>query len=264
VSPVDWTIFRKSGIIEVTMNELTNLKLTPKTIKDKRAEVSRLLTQSSPNIQNGDIKVISSADLKLLFDFYDKVFLRKRFKNKFKGKLRFSLSRRMTRSAGKTLFPANLSGIKPENLIIEIRMGVDFFFSHNLIEGSKNACGIQTKTALEALQVIFEHELCHAIEYICFGQTNCSGDRFKTIAGNLFGHTESHHSLPTNTQIAHQKLGLKIGDNVGFTFEGKRLKGILYKINKRAVVMVPDKNGQFADSSGNKYAKYYVPLPMLE
>ena len=246
------------------MNELTNLKLTPETIKNKRAEVSRLLTQSSPNIKNGDIKIISTADLKLLFDLYDKVFFGERFKTIFKGKLRFSLSRRMTRSAGKTLFPIDISGIKPENLTIEIRMGVDFYFRHNLIEGSKNACGIKTTTGLEALQVIFEHELCHAIEYICFGQTNCSAERFKTIAGNLFGHTESHHSLPTNTQIAHQKLGLKIGHNVSFTFEGKRLKGILYKINKRAVVMVRDKNGQFADSKGNRYAKYYVPLPMLE
>jgi hypothetical protein len=245
------------------MNELTSIKLTPKIIKNKRAEVSRLLTQSSPNIKNGDIKVISTADLKLLFDLYDKVFLGECFQTKFKGKLRFSLSRRMTRSAGKTLFPKDISGIKPENLTIEIRMGVDFFLQHKLVEGSKNACGIKTTTGLEALQVIFEHELCHAIEYICFCQTSCSGARFKTIAGNLFGHTESHHSLLTNTQIAHQMLGIKIGDNVSFTFEGKRLKGILYKINKRAVVMVGDKKGQFADSKGNRYAKYYVPLPML-
>jgi hypothetical protein len=80
----------------------------------------------------------------------------------------------------------------------------------------------------------------------------------------LFGHTESYHKLPTHRQIASQKLGLDIGDTVSFIFEGKRLKGILYNINKSAIIMVPDKNGTMMDSKGNRYSKYYVPLTLLE
>lgn len=246
------------------MNELINRKLNTGTIKNKRAEVARHLLQSSPNISSGDIKAISTSDLRLLLDLYDKAFFDNRFKALFKGNFRFSLSRRMTKSAGKTICPRNIGRIKPEDLTVEIRMGVTFFFHYSHIEGSKTVCGIETTTGLEALQLVFEHELCHAVEFICFGESNCSADRFKTIAVNLFGHTDSHHSLPTNRQIARHRFGLNIGDKVSFTFEGKMLTGLLYNINKRATVMVRDKKGQFTDRKGNRYAKYYVPLVMLE
>lgn len=230
----------------------------------KRAEIARLLTINSPNMQNGAIKALSAADLKLMFELYEQIFLGNWFKDNFQGKLQFSLSRRMTRSAGLTLCPKNIAKIKPEDLVIEIRIGVDFFFCYGSGAGGKTVCGIKTKSSLEALQLVFEHELCHVLEFICFQQSKCSGERFKKLAGDLFGHTESYHQLPTHKQIAAQKLGLNIGDTVSFIFKGKRLQGILYKINKRATVMVKDKNGPFADKQGNRYAKYYVPLSLLE
>jgi len=233
-------------------------------IDSKRAEILRLLTLESPNIKNGVIDSISTGDLKLMFQLYDRIFFENRFKDNFKGKVRFSLSRRMTRSAGLTIFPKNIDKIKPEELVLEIRIGVDFFFHYGLLEGSKTVCGIRTNNSLEALQLVFEHELCHAIEFIHFKESNCSGDRFRTIANNLFGHTESYHKLPTHKQIANQKLGLNLGDTVSFTFEGKKLTGILYNINKRATVMVRDKNGSLADNQGNRYSKYYVPLMLLK
>ncbi|MHB9095064.1 MAG: SprT-like domain-containing protein [Eubacteriales bacterium] len=246
------------------MNEIINLMQKSKNILQKRSEVSRLLMQSSPNINCGDIDTISTADLHLLFQLYDQIFLDNWFKTNFRGKFKFSLSRRMTRSAGQTRCPKNIGQIKPEQLTIEICIGVDFFFQYNLVEGNKAVGGITTANSLEALQLVFEHELCHAIEHICFGKSNCSADRFKSIAGNLFGHTGEFHSLPTNRQIASQKMGLKPGDTVSFSFKGNKLHGILYRINKRAIVMVNYKQGQFADKQGNRYLKYYVPLNILE
>ncbi|HBG22774.1 MAG TPA: hypothetical protein DDW83_05910, partial [Peptococcaceae bacterium] len=130
--------------------------------------------------------------------------------------------------------------------------------------GPKPVCGVDTDTSLQALQLVFEHELCHVIEYICFHKSNCSGGRFKTIANNLYGHTASHHNLPTYKQIAKQKFVLNIGDSVSLTFKGKKLKGILHNINKRATVLVSDKTGSFTDKQGKRYAKYYVPLELLE
>jgi hypothetical protein len=233
-------------------------------IVNKRAEISKLLIQKSANIKNGTISTISTADLKLMFELYDQIFFGSWFKRNFKGKLKFSLSRRMTKSAGLTLCPKNIDKIKPEELVVEIRIGVDFFFHYGLIEGSETVCGIKTNSSLEALQLVFEHELCHAIEFILFKESNCSGARFKVIANNLFGHTESYHELPTYKQIAKQKFSLNIGDTVSFTFNGKRLQGILYNINKRATVMVRDKDGPLADKQGNRYSKYYVPLTFLE
>jgi hypothetical protein len=220
--------------------------------------------QQSPNIKDGTISTISTADLKLLFELYDQVFLENWFKESFKGKLKFSLSRRMTKSAGLTLCPKNVDKISPEELVIEIRIGVDFFFHYGLIKGSKSVCGVKTSSSLEALQLVFEHELCHVLEFINFKRSNCSGERFKAIANNLFGHTESYHKLPTHKQIAMQKLGLKIGDTVTFNSEGKRLTGIIYNINKRATVMVRNNKGPLIDKRGNRYSKYYVPLMLLE
>lgn len=246
------------------MFDILTIKLNKDDIIKKRKEVSELLILSSTNIKNGIISTISTADLELLFQLYDKVFLKNWFRNDFRGKLKFSLSRQMTKSAGLTRCPKNIDKIKPEEVMIEIKIGVDFFFHYGLIEGSKKVGGVDTKSSLEALQLVLEHELCHVLEFLHFGKSNCKGKRFKEIASNLFGHTESFHMLPTHKQIASQKLGLRIGDTVLFTFEGKRLKGILYNINKRATVMVRDKNGTLTDKQGNRYSKYFVPLNLLE
>lgn len=246
------------------MLDILKTKRNKDDIDSKREAISKFFMLKSANITNGTISTISTADLKLLFQLYDQVFFENWFKDCFKGKLRFSLSRRMTKSAGITLCPKNMDKIKPEDLVIEIRIGVDFFFHYGLVEGSKTVCGVKTSSSLEALQLVFEHELCHVIEFIHFKESNCSGDRFKAIAGNLFGHTESYHKLPTHKQIASHKFGLNLGDTVSFTFEGKRFTGILYNINKRATVMVRDKNGTLVDNQGIRYSKYYVPLTLLE
>lgn len=245
------------------MNELISKKLAAQVIINRRAKVARLLIEVSPNIRSGTIELISAADLELLFDLYDRIFFEGTFASRFKGKFKFSLSSRMTRSAGKTICPKNIERCKPEDLTIEIRIGVELLFQYDSIEGNKKVGGISTANSLEALQLVFEHELCHAIELLCFHKTSCRGVRFKTIANNLFGHTESYHELPTFRQIAAQRLGAKPGDTVVFTFEGKKLSGILYNINKRAVVMVKDKQGRYADNKGNRYSKYYVPLELL-
>jgi hypothetical protein len=232
-------------------------------IRKKRKDIASLLTGSSKCITDGAIKSISTEDMKLLFKLYDGIFLDNWFTQNYKGKIRFSLSQRMTKSAGKTLCPKNPGKIKPEDLTIEIRIGVDFFFQYDLIDSSKAVCGIKTSCSLEALQLVFEHELCHAMEFILFGESSCSRQRFKSLASSLFGHTESYHKLPTHKEIASQRLGLKIGDTVSFSFDGEKLTGILYNINKRATVMVRDPKGTLVDKPGNRYTKYYVPLAYL-
>ena len=246
------------------MFDILDTKLNKNVIDNKREEVSKLLILKSDKISNGTISDISTADLKLLFQLYDETFFENWFKDKYKGKLKFSLSRRMTKSAGLTLCPKNIEKIKPEELVIEIRIGVEFFFHYDLVEESKTVGGIKTSNSLEAIQLVFEHELCHVIEFIHFKKSNCRGKRFKELANNLFGHTESFHKLPTYRQIANQKLGLNIGDTISFNLEGMRLMGVLYNINKRATVLVQDKNGALIDKQGVRYSKYYVPLTLIE
>ncbi|MDD4168725.1 MAG: SprT-like domain-containing protein [Desulfotomaculaceae bacterium] len=245
------------------MLNLMATTLSPGATLAKRTCVFDRLTASSPNIKSATLTRISTADLRLLFELYDKIFFDHRFTQVYQGRLKFSLSQRMTKSAGKTFFPRHPDKISPGEMTIEIRMGTDFFFKYDEIDCDKTVCGITTTSALEAFLLVFEHELCHVIEFIHFNNSNCSGKRFKTIAKNIFGHTASYHELPTHRQIARVKYGLKIGDPVTFTYEGKKVKGILYNINKRATVMVGDKNGNYTDKRGNRYTKYYVPLEFL-
>jgi len=239
-------------------------KYDKKTIEKKRNEISQELMNISTNIKNGMIKEISTSDIKILFELYDNIFLNNLFKNNFKGSFKFSLSKRMTKSAGFTFCPKNIGILKPRDVVIEFRIGVDFFFQYELLEGDKVVCGIKAKNNLEALQLVLEHEICHAIEFISFYKSSCRGEQFKTIANNIFGHTSSYHQLPTNKSLAKQMLGLSIGDKVSFVFKDQKLSGFIYRINKRATVMVKDKDGQYADKQGNRYSKYYIPLEKLE
>lgn len=231
-------------------------------IAARRQYIMECLLRESDTIQDTEISTISTKDLDFLYNLYDQVF----FDNQLKipGQIvHFSLSRRMTRSAGKTIFERSAKTKSVESQVYEIRIGVDFFFHYGLTRGSKKVCGIETTSSLEALMLVFEHELCHVLERLAFGETNCRKERFKTIASSLFGHASSHHELPTHRQIAYENLNLRPGDVVCFSFEGRQLKGMIHQINKRATVMVKDKDGNYHDRKGNRYQKYYVALNQL-
>ncbi len=245
------------------MPNLCTISYSQPEIMSKRDEVARRMTATSAYIKDTVISQISSSDIELLFKLYDEIFFNHQISQNFKGKLKFSLSTRLTKTAGKTLYYKNIGQSKLGEQMIEIRMGTGFFFKYNEIEGEKTVGGIATTNALQALQLVFEHELCHVIEFMSFKNSNCSQTRFKTMANNMFGHTESCHKLPTVKQIAQQKYGLKIGDMVRFNFDGRRLEGVLYNINQRATVMVRDKKGTHVDKKGNRYTKYYVPIALL-
>jgi hypothetical protein len=245
------------------MLNLVKIVNTSNEIINKRSRISASLMECSKNIKSGTIKKIETEDLEILFSLYDEVFFNYSFKNKFRGEMKFSLSSRLTRSAGKTICPRNIANMKSEDVTIEIKIATDFLFHFSAIKDSTNVCGIPVYNSLEALQLVFEHELCHVIEFINFNESSCSKQRFKIIANNIFGHTKSYHELPTYRQIASERFGVKVGDEVSFLFEGKKLTGTLYNINKRATVMVKDKNGKYADRLGRKYSKYYVPVHLL-
>ncbi len=234
-----------------------------KTIVQKRSQIFEEFLRLSQNIEDGNFKMISTDDLKLLFELYDKVFFCSDFSNVYKGSFRFSLSKRMTKSAGLTLCPKNINTLKPEDIVIEFRFGVNFFFYYDLSNKDKFVSGIKTHNALEALQLVLEHEICHAIEFILYHQSSCKGKRFKTLANNLFNHSSSYHALPTNREIAKERLGLSIGNRVFFQYENESFEGFINGINKRATVMVKNKDGNYVDRQGNRYTKYYVPLNQL-
>lgn len=243
--------------------EFMKIEIPADEIKKKRASIASLFIEKSANVKSSYITSISAYDLRILYEIYDKVFLQDWFRRNYKGKMKFSLSGRMTKSAGKTICPKNISSMEPEKVVLEIRIGIDFFLGRGHLATGCNVCGLETGSSLEALLLVFEHEICHALEILLFGKSSCRGERFKKMAANLFGHKESSHKMPTNRQIAQSVFGFSVGDSVSFKYKEKQLRGLLYNIKKRAVVIVPDKNGQLIDREGVRYSKYYVPLKML-
>ena len=233
-------------------------------IKSKRKIIRSKLIHLSENINNGTVSSLGTADLKILLNLYDEHFFNFYFKNIFKGKITFSLSKRMTRSAGKVLSPRDIKKLKPEDERYEIRLGVEFFFRYDDLLRDKTVNGLLSEDSLDAMLLVFEHELCHLLELNIYGKSSCKGKRFKKIAKNFFGHTDSYHKLPTPGEIAVEKFKIKPGDKVSFLYEMKKNEGIVQSINKRATVMVPEKNGIYENSAGKRFCKWYVPLNALE
>ena len=135
-------------------------------------------------------------------------------------------------------------------------------FLTRLDEGPFQLNGLSVATPQEAFLVVFEHELCHALETALYGQTGHSG-RFLWLAKGLFGHTATRHSLPTRRQEAARN-GLLVGSRVCFSFKGSTVSGVVTYIGKQATVMVPDSRGEYRDRRGQRYAKYRVPLERLK
>ena len=188
-----------------------------------------------------------------MLELYDTLFLRECLKSMA---IKVTLSSRLISSAGKFLYVRGLFGrIKQA----EIRMSSDFLLRLN--QGPFELNGLTVSTPQEAFLIVFEHELCHALETVIYGQTGHS-PRFMALANGLFGHTATRHKLPTRRQEAACE-GLRIGTNVSFTYDGRELYGIVTYIGKTATVMVPSVRGAYKDQQGKQYEKYRVPLSRL-
>ena len=251
-----------SRIIMIT-ESIKELKYSVSDIIKKRDTIRNKFIVKSKNVDTGNIQCMSNDDLRILFNLYDEEFFNEYFSRNFKGKLTFSLSTRMTSSAGKTIYSKKLKQLQQAEEAYEIRIGIKFFFQYYKVERDKIVSGINTKDSLEAFQIVFEHELCHLIELHLYKESSCSKLRFKTMVNGMFAHTEVFHQLPSQKEIISQDYGFKIGQRVSFVNEGKKYSGLIYKINKRATVMVRDKKGTYRDGDGNAYSKWYVHFEQL-
>jgi len=169
----------------------------------------------------------------------------------------------MTSAAGKTIYGIKRKLLQETEKTYEIRMGIKFFFQYYKVKRDKIVSGINTVDSLEAFQIVLEHELCHLIEFHLYGESSCKRLRFKTMVNNIFGHTEVHHQLPSQNEIISVDYGFKLGQKVSFIHGNKKYNGFIYKINKRATVMVKDEKGTYKDREGTKYSKWYVNFGQL-
>ena len=238
-------------------DQLLDIAHSISSIVKKRKEIHDGIIERSEYIDDGNFDSIAPADVELMFQMYDEKFLGNYFDENYPDGIIFKLSRRMTRSGGKT---ENHS----DKGIYVIKLSSTLLFQSFNGEGRDiTLCGIVCRDRLEAAMVIMEHEIIHLIEYVLFGETNCSSRRYLSLASRIFGHTDVRHQLVTSRELAEKDHGLRVGDRVSFEFRGEIKKGMISRITKRATVMVGDPKGYYKDLSGKKYTKYYIPLNHL-
>lgn len=223
-------------------------------IQHRRAMVLSALCSADGGFCVVPVRSVQSTTLKLALRLYDQLFFQG-FLGQAYDEIAVTLSARLVSSAGKFLYMRGATSQRKA----EIRMSGDFLF--RLTDGPFLLNGLSVSTPQEAFLVVFEHELCHALENALFGATGHSS-RFLTLARGLFGHTDTRHSLPTRRMEAARE-GLIVGAQVRFPFEGRMLSGIVSYIGKTATVMVADRHGTYRDPAGKRYAKYRVPLSLI-
>lgn len=242
---------------------MINIKYDLKTIEEKRALIKKNMFERSANIKEENFKKISEKDLYILYELYDEIFLNNWFKENFKGKVIFKLSKQLTRAAGNTRTKKNIAKIEPKDIEFEVKMSLNHLINFNKIDRIKFVGGIEAESVMDSLMLVFEHELCHVIEFLVCFKSSCKKKPFKDLIFNLFGQSESTHNLISTNEVNLNKYGLKPGDSVKFLYKGKYINGFIQRINKRATVMCPDKRGNYIDKSGKHYKKYYASLEIL-
>ena len=116
-------------------------------------------------------------------------------------------------------------------------------------EKSLHANGIFCVDRLNCLQVVFEHELMHALMDL-YGYTNkiskgrgkaiysAHGYLFKCMVKSYFGHTDIKHNL-LGEDATHmiKKSDIRKGMEVSFAGRGMKYIGIVEKLNPKTVVI---------------------------
>lgn len=218
----------------------------------KRAEILAELLAIDPSFSTIPVLGIHERTFKQMLKHYDTLFLQGYLARSY-HEIKLTLSSRLISSAGKFVFSRKPLSMRK---CAEIRMSKDFLT--RLEQGPFELNGLYASTPQEAFLMVFEHELCHAIELSLYGETGHSR-RFLALANGLFGHTQTRHSLPTRKAEA-AKNGLTVGTQASFTYQNQTLTGIITYIGKTATVMVPSIRGEYRDKRGRRFSKYRVPL----
>lgn len=237
--------------------------LTADQIAERTNEIRAALLGKSKTLDQANFTRIHPVDLQLLFAEYDERFFDSQISRALQGvPLDFGFSNRMTSSGGRT---AHYAGGSRGGHRYEITISTAILFGcfreddHRTITAS----GIVCTNRLDALQRIMEHELTHLVEMLLWDASSCAKPRFHSITLRFFSHTENKHKLITPREKAIAKYGIQPGMTVRFRHEGVERRGVVNRINKRATVLVEDRQGQ-RYSNGKHYAKFYVPMQLLE
>jgi hypothetical protein len=238
---------------------ISNFREPDPIIRARIHDINDEILRRSPYIRQPNFASIHPHDLEFLFGAYDARFFGGHCRVALsRSQIRFRLSRRMTSVGGTTTrFQLANGGTRYEIAIAASLLFDSFGHGDRPIA----VAGVECDNRLQALQRIFEHELIHLAEQLCWQKSDCAARRFQEIAARHFLHRGHTHSLVTRKERAAE-TGIRIGSRVSFIFEGQELTGRVNRITKRATVLVQDPDGvRFSD--GSRYKTYYVPLVHL-
>jgi hypothetical protein len=239
--------------------KVLSARLSEESIRQLVRQIEHDALSHSTYLREADFRTIHPRDLEFLFGAYDERFFGGLCRRTLEGRrLSFRLSPRMTRAGGRTTCFRSPAGEVSYEISIAIGMLFDGFGE---ADRRVSVCGLECASRLEALQRIFEHEMVHLGEILCWGKSDCAARQFQDIAGRFFLHRAHTHDLITRRERAAVS-GIRVGSRVTFLFEGQRLTGRVNRITKRASVLVADAEGM-RYSDGFRYRKYYVPIAEL-
>ena len=237
--------------------------LAAELIAARTKRIHAAVLSKSKTLDGPNFTTIRPADLALLFAQYDAEFFDGQIAETLGAiPLHFGLSKRMTSSGGKTSrYSGGADGTQWYEISVStnILMGCFGGDDHRPLTAS----GLVCRDRLDALQRVMEHELVHLVEMLLWNKSSCAKPRFHSITLRFFGHTENKHRLITPKEKAIVKYGIRPGMAVRFRIDGAEHKGIVNRVNKRATVLVEDRQGR-RYSDGKHYAKFYVPVELLE
>lgn len=238
----------------------------PEEIAAKHREIYDTVLRESQFLDAGNFTTIHPGDLERLFDLYDQLFFEGGCRQLLgDAPLDFRLSKRMTQAGGKaTRRERRGRNGRIERTEYEIAVATTLLFqSFQEDDRPIVMSGIDCRDRLSALQRVMEHEMTHLVEMLIWEDSSCAAPRFQSIANRFFGHTDHRHQLITPRERAFTKFGVRTGDRVSFRMDGQHYVGRVNRITKRATVLVEDDQGQ-RYSDGKRYAKFYIPVAMLE
>jgi hypothetical protein len=213
--------------------------------------------------------------LRRLFELYDgRAFgglLSQALPDGSPGMPQMRVSNRMTRTAGKTTCRQERRSALTLRRTASIEIAVSAPLLRAPIDRDVGVLvsGVRCFDQLDALQRVFEHELVHVLMFCLGWEPGCSTPTFREVASGLFGHRESKHRIELEPPAWRLRgatgdaVAIRPGDRVRFEHRGTRHEGFVNRITKRATVLVEDPRGT-RYSDGGRYAKYYVPLSLLE
>lgn len=214
---------------------------THKNISRTRKEIHRKMIKRT-NGKANSVKTMNIGDIQAMYKLYDHYFFDgvvDKFLNK-PGKIKYILEFEF----GNTTHIGGICSKSVRGTQCSLKITLSKKALTNVFKDKSSATtevvnGIVCRDQLECMQLIFEHELIHMIIGVwCDSKKGEShGKKFKTLANNIFGHTDFRHTmgqgLTEDPKIKMKKLQdtLEVGDKIR-VYDKEKNVIIPYKVLK--------------------------------